>query len=145
MENKYYIPDIEDMRVGYECEANPKLYGSVEDVWRPTIMRGVGQEVIYYHSLGVYRTPYLIKEQIEAEGWEYKTTNKIRYWYEKESPEIGGNWYGYYIYKAKLIHDPEMKYLKILFSFDAIEDECMFEGECKSINELRIIQKMLRI
>jgi hypothetical protein len=38
-----------------------------------------------------------------------------------------------------------MKYVKILFSFDTIEDECVFEGEIKSINELRYISKLLKI
>lgn len=139
---KYFVPNIEDIRVGYECE---EFLSNKE--WRHTV---------YKHSEDLLdlelvikkeqiKVPYLTKEQIEAEGWEYKQTNKIRYWYEKESPEIGGNWYGYYIYKAKLIHDPEMKYLKILFSFDAVEDECVFEGECKDINTLKQIQKLLRI
>lgn len=157
---KYFVPDIEDIRVGYECEIQVDIRTSegekVDTMWQPYIFKkqdiAVSRkeeksftltDILCFHNN--IRVPYLFKEQIEAEGWEYKQTNKIRYWYEKESPEIGGNWYGYYIYKAKLIHDPEMKYLKILFSFDAVEDECVFEGECKDINTFKQIQKLLHI
>jgi len=82
---KYYVPDIEDIRVGYECEANLRLVGSSQDEWRTTIMKGIGQDVIHYHSQGVYRTPYLTKEQIEGEGW---IDNETGWWIKKPTEEF---------------------------------------------------------
>ena len=143
--DKYFTPEISDIRVGYECE------WLKNNEWEHFIVGNNGKGIFcqwdQFEQLDIdrIRVPYLTKEQIEAESWEYKQTNKIRYWYEKLSPEVGGNLYGYYIYKATLIHDPEMKYVKILFSFDAVEDECVFEGECKDINTLRYISKLLKI
>jgi len=144
MEDKrYFTPDIEDIRVGYECEMS---MDTKEKNWRKVIIRQEDftpyswydhhQERPTYRQV-VFRTPYLTGEQIEAEGWTFKQTNKIRYWYEKTNPEVGGNWYRYKIYNAKLIHDPEMNLVKILFSFDAVEDECVFEGECKDISTFK--------
>ena len=157
MEDKYFIPSIEDIRIGWEGEVCPNL--GYDDNWEPIIgkceeipgkgVKDCNLDVLTYDCLvdgyiGI-RVPYLTQEQIEKEGWEYKTTNKIRCWYEIESPEDGGNWYGYYIYKAQLIHDPEMNYVKISFCFDCIEWETVFEGECKCINTLRSVMKLLRM
>ena len=140
MENKYFTPDIEDIRVGYECEANPKLYGSVEDVWKPTIMKGVGQEVIYYHSLGVYRTPYVTQEQIEAEGWKFSSKWEPVIFFKK------GDWILKYWYKLHIIELHTNDLVREIDKFNANFDRATtLNCECKSINELRIIQKMLRI
>lgn len=46
---EYFTPSIEDIRVGYELEANLKMVGASQDEWAPTIMKGVSQEIIYYH------------------------------------------------------------------------------------------------
>lgn len=143
MENKYFTPDIEDIRVGYEYEQ----HFETED-WQPSVYSETHANLFNFKcwiKLGRIRVPYLTKEQIEVEGWEYQTTNKIRNWYEIESPENGGNWYGYYIYKAQLIHDSEMKYVKISFCFDCANWETVFEGECKDINTLRSVMKLLRM
>lgn len=77
MENKYFTPDIEDIRVGYEAEVNWEFYrnsdgtkSSTPDGWKPVVFKGVDEAVRHYHSLGMYRVPYLTKEQIEAEGWK---------------------------------------------------------------------------
>jgi hypothetical protein len=59
MENdKYFTPDIEDLRVGYECD----LLGS-----KIVIEDRHDLDLSFDHPL---RTPYLTKEQIEAEGWK---------------------------------------------------------------------------
>lgn len=72
MENKYFIPSIEDIRVGYECESfddrlqdpnNIKWVKHVLDDWEEI------QYIIEDLSWRV-RVPYLTKEQIEVEGWE---------------------------------------------------------------------------
>jgi hypothetical protein len=141
MENKYYTPEISDLRIGYECEANVKLYGSVQDDWKPIILKGVGQEIVYYHSLGVYRTPFLTKEQIEKEGWDYKGKT-MDIWFEKEGSFEMNSWTAY---KAKLQYGLQDKRLRIfVVDIDKTEYDC-FRGFCKSINEFRTITKWLGI
>lgn len=123
--NEYFTPSIEDIRVGYECEANPKFYSEQKDVWKPTIMKGVGQEVIYYHSLGVYRTLYLTEEQIESEGW-------------KEDIKNGVNCYSNGIYKLFWYKN------KTIISIDKLDIQ-VYRGECRCINDFRYINKLLNI
>ena len=72
MENKYYTPDIEDIRVGYECEifnpanTDPFILGHYYDSWDKITIHRVN---MYDVGRKEFRTPYLTKEQIEAEGW----------------------------------------------------------------------------
>ena len=72
VENKYYTPSIEDIRVGYEYESLQKQQDGSEK-WVPQkIVRrydleGDWENWLYY---GIVKTPYLTKEQIEAEGWK---------------------------------------------------------------------------
>lgn len=149
-EMRYFTPDIADLRVGYECEIQSS-WGWQKGKWPDILFEDTltgfqaNDDLTKATKNTNLRVSYLTKEQIEKEGWEYKTTNKIRYWYEIESPENGGNWYGYYIYRAQLIHDPEMNYVKISFCFDCTEWETVFEGEVKDINTLRSVMKLLRM
>ncbi len=81
-DNDYFTPDIEDIRVGYECEICPHL--GYDNTWIPTVGRceqnsakDCNQDELTYDCLidgyvGI-RTPYLTREQIEAEGWEDTT------------------------------------------------------------------------
>jgi hypothetical protein len=132
--NSYFTPNIEDMRVGYECEANPKFYSEQEDVWSPIIMKGIGQEVIHYHSLGVYRTPYLTKEQIEAEGWKIKTDNNNGVIDFEKTNYLLLSWN----YTLKII---EINDGKTTTRFD----NQLYRGQCKDINTFRYICKLLGI
>ena len=68
----YFVPDIEDIRVGYECEIKPT--GSEELDWMPYVING-DTAFKYYKTKGKgatsIRVPYLTKEQIEAyRDWE---------------------------------------------------------------------------
>ena len=141
MENKYFTPDIEDIRIGYECEIDAPIYKNKNFI----VDENQFQYVDFCINAGILKVPYLTKEQLLTEGWKFENTNGITYWFSKNSPEVGGNWYGYYIYKATLLYDFERKKLKILFSFDAVEDECVFEGECKDVNTFGYICKLLKI
>lgn len=137
MNNKYYTPEISDLRVGYECEANPKFYSNQEDIWIPTIMKGVGQEVIHYHMLGVYRTPYLTKEQIEAEGWKFKLNIY--------SDEFGNGWV-IELLKGDYYFSFNQDYIAHIYKWSSKEgSSTLFTGNCPSINEFRTIIKLLNI
>lgn len=134
----YYTPDIEDIRVGYEYEAYSEGVDeiSVEDIagwykykwdqgncWRDTVDMSIGI------AKKIIRTPYLTKEQIEAEGFIdqqdrsmeensgclFIGKNKnIRYWFTTKRLSINGM-------------------------------GGIFDGKCKSINEFRTICKLLGI
>lgn len=73
MENKYYTPDIEDIRVGYECELNYTSVtpNEVKKGWLPYIVSVTNDFEVLEKAAksGMIRTPYLTKEQIEDEGW----------------------------------------------------------------------------
>lgn len=178
MENKYFTPDIEDIRFGYECEIQrevPKgLYEmmtsrepSFYNIWEKVI---VGKELersseftleyfqklmneLHYPNPSVekckfyidhlkLRTPYLTKEQIEAEGWKYKgKTQDI--WFEKEMDYDMGSWTAYKIVMQYGLDDKRLRIFAV-DRVDKMEYDC-FRGECKDINTFRYICKLLNI
>ena len=151
--NKYYVPQIEDIKVGYELQYHN--WGMDElgvkelnfNKWETCILdEGNVETFMKYGIRGGVRVSYLTKEQIEAEGWVFITTNHICNWYKIEFRNWKGepsDFYKYPIYGMQLIHDLELNKISIYFDFG--EDSCVFEGECKSINELRYISKLLNI
>lgn len=126
MENKYFTPDIEDIRVGYECEV-AYLH---EDNW--TYVKCRHQEETKDFILAVFdynrrvRVPYLTKEQIEAEGWKAK---------EDKTYYISSDHGGYILKHVG-------KQIEIIDLFDA---NYIYRGECKDINTFRYICKLLKI
>jgi hypothetical protein len=129
MDNKYYTPSIEDIRVGYECEClwqrpEPKTWDRIKITETDTekYLELSVEDVLRRVKSNEIRTPYLTKEQIEAEGWR-----NVTHHYKKED------------YNLMLPYDD--KYL--IRVFKGIEP--IFQGHCPSINELRIITKLLGI
>ena len=129
MEQKYFTPDITDIRVGYEFEW--KRY-SFDDWNKTTITENdyvmYGQdpeceisEIASSFKKGDVRTPYLTREQIEAEGWEVFDNISYR----------KGSWHF-------TLGFP-------LISINNFKGFGCFSGSCPSINELRLIQKLLNI
>lgn len=138
---KYYTPSIEDIRIGYEYQqlcGNPQDDISIsESSWEKYKFPDpfVGDRLNIFKKVietGIIRTPYLNKEQIEAEGWtniDYRT-------YKKKTPR------GNLIFTDCLGTD----------SFSDISREekrsspvCLFSGYIQSINEFRFISKLLYI
>lgn len=143
-ENKYYIPDIEDFRVGYEYERlNDKTWNkeTLEShmLYTPNIGEACDSEITEIlrdlHDNKI-RVLFLTKEQIENEGWI------------QEDRQLNG--FGKYSYFKKrdylYITFQEEKHIVEIHNGQAYEDhQTLFEGECKSINELRYISKLLNI
>lgn len=129
-ELKYYTPDIEDIRIGYECEVNNakgykktfeplcidyKIDGGYKDE--------IGEIIAMIDDgYGEVRTPYLTKEQIEAEGWEWVNIDQC---FIKNGIEL------------YLEEDNKIAILK--------QPEFLYQGKCKSINEFKTICKWLNI
>jgi hypothetical protein len=148
MENKYFTPDMEDIHIGYECEIlyphnmieyNKKLN---ENLWkkhkfelRESLSEGDSVSFDY-----IYRTLYLTKEQIEAEGWKEKQMHlngtfvmilgKLNKGYELMFTE--GN--------------SQIVITKVWTLFDEkVKRDNVFKGNCKDINTFRKIIKLLEI
>jgi hypothetical protein len=158
---QYYTPDIEDLFIGYECEANlvstaVSLLG--EDVTKIEMLPIYERAVISSDPWGSFsisqaltclndsrlRTSYLTKEDIEKEGWKL-TGKSIRLWFEKEgyfelpiSP-------GHKVVKYILQLDLDYHGIHIEGFFGGESEGVLYEGLCPSINEFRKICKSLGI
>lgn len=126
MENKYYTPDIEDFYIGYECEL---LY---ED-WEKSIYSTTHVDffnIEHLIKLNRVRTSFLTKEQIEAEGWTFV---KERDAFKKNDGlyKCYMNYFSNSNGSSMTIHDGH--------------GSTYYDGECKSVNEFRRIEKWLGI
>ncbi len=161
-ETKYYTPAIEDLFIGYECELmNYGEYASTWDGplemspnWEKTTMDwGFMRLVEHSSSLlpldRIIRTPYLTKEQIEAERWSYfglysepqkEELNEGVIKFRKEGKDIS------YILTYDF-NTHKMIVLPIEFGEYAstMSYQIVFDGLVTSINELRKIIKLLDI
>lgn len=160
--NKYYIPDIEDLHIGYEMEWLQKGNGSEfvldgvdKDTWQKWDYAFQGFNIKGIENLiqdNRLRTKYLDKEDIESMGWvDIRDTEK---WENREPMYYWGAKYK----NAMMGYNPKdntiaITYLDPCKTIDGKEDEYnypetkygQFRGECKSINELRILMKWLHI
>jgi glutaredoxin-related protein len=150
---KYYTPSISDIRVGYECEVwveywNDEYKGNEWKSW--TVSH---QDIQYGDSKGVtvigllyphfseprIRTPYLTKEQIEAEGWEVKETH----WSGSNFSFEKGN------YGGVQLRDGRVAIIMLDVTLDDYtcntSNGQLYLGKCPSINEFRFINKLLGI
>jgi hypothetical protein len=146
---KYYYPEMEDIHIGYECEiydqASSKL---IKDIRWHIIKVSAGNsepgktvainKVSNYLKRERLRAPFLTKEDIISEGWklscnfaEYINEFKNNEFYCFEKGEYEIRWWG----------DPD--YIEI---YDNPKKwSCIYQGSCKSINELKQISKLLNI
>ena len=145
----YFVPDIEDIHVGYECEI---LYweGQIQEKYRPYVVEAVTIRKSKFSSAGylsdlfdvnAIRVPYLTKEQIEAEGWKEHLTYP--------SGEI--------IFINKTTKDGQEllfksgQHLMVITHiwWDGLNEKVhrkqIYSGECQDINTLRKITKLLGI
>lgn len=152
MNNKYYVPEISDIHVGYECEINPSPKLNPYN-WNKHIVAGnrvfmsddfyrIHEWVSHYETLETYmRTSYLTREQIEAEGWKrIEQSETESAYYRKE-----GNYNTYFVLR-QIIHQLGDKH-KIIIKVVMPPNErlTLFSGLCPSINEFRTIMKYLNI
>jgi len=138
MSQQYYTPNIEDIRVGYECEAMQSNIISNPE-WKKITINSEGfRDLLMYHDpitdySKIFRTPYLTKEQIEAEGWEFGEFQYGLRFYAKKNNIILGTRALFY----------EARWLEVFR--EGIPLTHLFSGQCKSINEFRYICKLLNI
>lgn len=140
--NKYYTPEIEDLHKGYQCEY---MQGNQ---FLPFIIRDVNTSILAAKT-GILRTPYLIKEQIEGEGWIFQ--QKIPFLEHRSSFKKGNHML---ILDTKneiprisfYTIDIAKEYNRFDFSMrDTIPENFHFTADIKSINELRQTFKLLQL
>lgn len=159
MENKYFTPEISDIRIGYECEILTSAsteYGEhvpESERWMKiklglsTVKMGdnfVKDVFFYQHSSETIRVPFLTKEQLEAEGWieEGKMHGNLLMDYKNSNSLYITFGYGEFIYKNNDI----FPYIRIFDSWDSHKTlNMMYTGICPSINEFRQIMKLLNV
>ena len=138
MENKYFTPDIEDLCIGYEYEQLINQVWTKEVFAKGSYLPENIDLLNWIHSCVLskkIRVPYLTKEQIEAEGWEFIKHHAGTEWYDFEKDE-----YSLYVdfdFRGEI-------YLKI-YSDRYYEEFNYFSGKCKDINTFRKICKLLEI
>ena len=150
MNIQYYTPEIEDFCVGYECEVNwskgyskdfvpikLKICNELENGRKECYCSNVDEILIAYDDgYAEFRTPYLTREQIEAEGWYFdERANKFKHPIDID---------------LELNYDFNDHYLWITFPGYLTECDIHYRankyvGNCPSINEFRKICKLLEI
>ena len=135
-QNKYYTPDWNELHLGdiIECWHSydiPRFEHDIFNGWEIDTLKK-------YLADGAMRVKYLDQSDIESCGWKHTGGQMIsdgRQDYEKAG--------------MMLKHFPRHNSLFIAKAIDPnVMDgfaEKLFDGECKSINELRFIQKLLGI
>ena len=144
-ENKYYIPEIEEFHVGFECEfynsKDKHFYFEAPDGWIKTM---IGENLYLreftnqYQLLkeNLFRVKYLDQEDIESLGWKFikhhpGTTQldfkKGIYYLDFDSNFRGKSW------------------LRIYEGDNQSEEFNFFTGFIKNKSELKILMKQLGI
>ena len=146
MNDKYFIPDIEDIRIGYEMEG--KIYNEDKWIkifidtadWADQICNMKEDEhnndiKIYTLPKDIYRVPYLTKEQIEAEGWKVVGSNNQFDYFTKDK------------YKLEFLINGYGGEDTVPYTISMGEDlyyPC-YNGQCKDVNTFRWLCKLLKI
>ena len=128
---KYFVPQIEDIRVGYECETYATFFNVDMNVQRqewtklqliPNAVKSIISKDV---PIDKVRTPYLTKKQIEAEGWKFDYGLMDHMFFSKECAALV--WFG----RSNSIEVQQPANLVV------------YNGHCPSINEFRYITKKL--
>ena len=157
MEDKYYVPSIEEFHIGFEFESYRE-----EDGWRESKITYPYLGFINELSLGVYSIPNFIRvkhldqSDIESFGFNKMDKNNWAGWYDYVLESIWGE-YGYYgkctlhvprmgdFYKV-YVHRWDLKEYKIDDLVDMGESKLVFEGTIKNKSELKnLLTKQLTI
>lgn len=135
----YYIPDIEDLRVGYVYEQWAEGRPGYPE-WLPHCKIEDLEELYnieqYNHKI---RTPYLTKEQIEKEQWSIddKRTDNNYIWATRWLAELRYDVGECILVVYKYWNPPAAQLPREVVPH--------FVGRCKSVNEFRTIMKFLDI
>lgn len=144
MENKekYYTPDISNLHVGYKCE----IYNSNSEWFPITITSGhIFNDLLFYTRdiskdlKHLFRTPYLTKQDIESLGWVYNGIDKFYTdceVFQLNTVDKDNNYLNYFM---------KISFKDRWLQIEEMGSDTLFQGECKSINELRKVMNFTKI
>ncbi len=139
----YYDTPTGDLYIGYECEIQTS-WGYVAGKW-PEIL-GADTHVALFGGGATLRSKWLTKEQIESCGWEHTGGQLIST--GRQDYQIGNYILRHYCYSPPRTLSLVTIYTKedpmAMGNYSGV-GKCLFDGECKSINELKTLMKWLHI
>lgn len=141
MEDKYFIPNIKDIRIEYECE----MCDESDQEWFSCKIENQS-DLLNFTGLDLkLRTLYLTKEQIENEGWEYSANYEALE--NSKYPDELGFLIEFEEGKRQYLayYNPSNLKLKIEKIINCGVEGWIYQGKCPSINEFRTIMKFLEI
>lgn len=160
MEKQYYSPDLEDLFIGYELEY---LFVTtpMTKLWKPFKIENSFDfneiwDVFNEGKSTNIRTPYLSKEDIEKEGWEFYPKGYNNFleralskseWERAEEYNYDTNsfpfelWFKRGDYYLALYRSTS----KLLIVKKLDTPNLIFKGKCPSVNEFRKVIKLLEI
>jgi len=152
LDNNYFTPSIEDIRVGYECEWWRDL--TIEGDFIPVML--TRKQVGMYNTnmegkIPSLRVPYLTKEQIEKEGWVGDATmTKGKYGLNlstgiKRVIKRTGKDIESIKDVDERTSEPSLRIFTPSIRYSGTYDRELFIGNCKDINTFRYICKLLNI
>lgn len=139
--NKYFVPNEEDIRIGYECEVQKVIKAwthivdniirtdlEYDENWKLIIIENKYELVPYLELISTshIRTPHLTIEQIKEEGWEVIVNAKDAL-FKKGCCQLELYSEEHIITMGEDLYYPT------------------YNGYCPSINEFRYILKLLHI
>lgn len=146
MNDKYFTPSLEDIRVGYECETWLELHEGAE--WKKDVLQEFAIGDILEDLKAGYdyvRVPYLTKEQIlEDESWIEDTTEG---WDKGSLAKVkeNGNLYRVFVRRDYTIYISQFIPAKKDCLWCTSMKSTIYDGQCKDINTFRYICKLLNI
>lgn len=143
---EYFSPNIEDIRVGYECDmTTPTKDWWTHDTWVTYVLK---EQPCFWNSeiselsgaiskieLNQIRVPYLTKDAIKDEGWEILKKSDNNYIYASKG-------------MSELRYDMEHTTLAVYNSVWKMTDMIKYPayyGECRCKNEFRQIMKQIKL
>jgi hypothetical protein len=147
MKNKYFEPDITELRVGYEIESHE--YSEDEagipelnyDRWVKMPLTKQYLQTILKYGVSHIRVPYLTTEQIEAEGWIIKDVFRDGGTTIFEKDNFVLHWYG----SNKMIQSNRCIFFENKSTEKRFTLDILFKSEIKDINTFRYIVEILGI
>jgi hypothetical protein len=167
-ENKYYIPEIENIRVGFEgeallpstdewhCDTWTKFQIDPDKVSNYSPWNGEGthiDEVLNKIRLKEIRVLFLTKEDIESDGWTFSELvsleDKDILMFSKKCDTIEGIDKVYMYYSAKsnwlLIYTGGFVIKQSIDKNEITTNNTLFAGTCRCRNDLKLIEKLINI
>lgn len=141
-DNMYYTPEETDLYIGYQCEMKDKDEKS-NAYTKITLGRSHLLNYLEWMEDRDIRTPYLNNEQIENDGWQPVggTPHQRTFRMKSAVPDKLETGKTFEITKYLAAQTPWIE-------VTTIQDKkqvTLYKGRCKSINELRLICRMLCI